>query len=175
MSNIATTEPCIAQLATTPFRWGWDSNHWAPWMLHYPWRTPRPNRPLVHQKLKKPLSSLRGSSTSANRFRIFYRSPMPSINTAMINTRCHISFRWAKKLNCTCRKNTLQGPIESFTHFSMGHTPSPRLWVTIICAQHSPFPWPSPSLQRGSPSAIFTTIIGHLRDNIAVDTYRAQP
>jgi hypothetical protein len=27
MSSIATTEPCIAQLATTPFRWGWDSNH----------------------------------------------------------------------------------------------------------------------------------------------------
>jgi hypothetical protein len=30
MSNIATTEPCIAQPATTPFRWGWDSNHWVP-------------------------------------------------------------------------------------------------------------------------------------------------
>jgi hypothetical protein len=36
MSIIATIEPCIAQLATNPFRWGWDSNHWAPWMLHYP-------------------------------------------------------------------------------------------------------------------------------------------
>jgi hypothetical protein len=30
MSNIATTEPCIAQPDTTPFRWGWDSNHWVP-------------------------------------------------------------------------------------------------------------------------------------------------
>jgi hypothetical protein len=30
MSNIATTEPCIAQPTTTPFRWGWDSNHWVP-------------------------------------------------------------------------------------------------------------------------------------------------
>ena len=25
MSIITTTELCIAQLATTPFRWGWDS------------------------------------------------------------------------------------------------------------------------------------------------------
>jgi hypothetical protein len=23
-------EPCIAQPTTTPFRWGWDSNHWVP-------------------------------------------------------------------------------------------------------------------------------------------------
>jgi hypothetical protein len=34
MFNIATIEPYIAPLATTPFRWGWDSNHWVPWMLH---------------------------------------------------------------------------------------------------------------------------------------------
>jgi hypothetical protein len=27
---IATTEPCIAQPTTSPFRWGWDSNHWVP-------------------------------------------------------------------------------------------------------------------------------------------------
>jgi hypothetical protein len=36
MCNIATNEAYIAQLPTTPFRWGWDSKHWAPWMLHYP-------------------------------------------------------------------------------------------------------------------------------------------
>jgi hypothetical protein len=40
MSNIDTTDPCIDQLATTPFRWVWDSNHWAPGMLHYPWKPP---------------------------------------------------------------------------------------------------------------------------------------
>jgi hypothetical protein len=123
MSNIAKTEPCIAQLDTTPFRWGWDSNHWAPWMLHYPWKPPRSTRPLLHQKLKKPLGSLSGSRTSANMFRIFYRSLMLSTSNAMINIGCHISFRWAKKFGCTYRKNALQGPIGSFTQSVMSHTP----------------------------------------------------
>jgi hypothetical protein len=132
MSNIATTEPCIARLATTPFRWGWDSNHWAPWMLHYPWRPSQPTRPLLHQKLTKPPGSLSGSITSANRFRIFYRSLMPSTSNAMINIVCHISFRWAIKFGCTCRKNALQGPIGSSAHSIMGCTPSPRLWVTML-------------------------------------------
>jgi hypothetical protein len=42
------------------------------------------------------------------------------------------SFRWAKKFGCTCRKNTLQGPIGIFVHSDMGHTPSPRLCVIIL-------------------------------------------
>jgi hypothetical protein len=44
---------------------------------------------------------------------------------------CHISFRWATKFGCTCRKNTLQDPTGSFAHFIMGRTPSPRLWGII--------------------------------------------
>jgi hypothetical protein len=175
MSSIATNNPYIDQLATTAFRWGWDSSHWAPWMLHNPWKTPRSTHPLLHQKLTKPPGSLSGSSTSFNGFRIFYRSPMPSTRNTMINTRFHISFRWATKFGCTCRNNALHGPIGSFAHSGMGHTPSPRMWVTIFCAQHSPFPWPAPNLQRGSPSAIFPTIIGHLRDSRVVETNRAQP
>jgi uncharacterized protein (DUF952 family) len=39
---------------------------------------------------------------------------MPSTSSAMINIGCHISFRWATKFGCTCRKNALQGPIEAF-------------------------------------------------------------
>jgi hypothetical protein len=132
MSNISTIEPCIAPLATTPFRWGWDSNHWVPWMLHYPLRPPRPNRPLLHLKLTKPLSSLSGFDTSANMFRIFYKSPMPSTSNAMINTRCHVSFRWATKFGCSCRKNALQGPIGSSSHSIIGRTPSPKLWVRML-------------------------------------------
>jgi hypothetical protein len=138
MSNIATTEPCIAQLATTSFRWGWDSNHWAPWMLHYPWRPPRPTHPLLHQKLTKPSSSLSGSNTSVNRFRMFYISLMPSTSNAMINIGCHISFKWATKFGCICRKNALQGPIGSFAHSVMGRTPSPRLWVTMLLSSTFP-------------------------------------
>jgi hypothetical protein len=100
-------------------------------MFHYPWRPPRPTCPLIHQKLTKPPNSLSRSNTSSNRFRIFYRSPIPSTSSGMINTGCHISFRWVTKFGCTCRKNALQGPIGSFSHSSMGHTPSPRLWVKI--------------------------------------------
>ena len=132
MSNIATNKPYIDQLTTTPFRWGWDSSHWAPWMLHYPWKTPWSTHPLLHQKLTKPPGSLSGSSTSANKFRISQRSPMTSTNNAMINIEFHISFRWATKFGFTCRKNTLHDPIESFTHFVMGCTPSPSLWGIML-------------------------------------------
>jgi hypothetical protein len=138
MSSIATTEPFITQLATTPFMWGWDSNHWAPWMLHYPWRPPWLTHPLLHQKLTNPPVSLSGSNTSTNRFRIFYRSLMPSTSSAMINIGCHIIFRWATKFGFICRKNTLQGPIESFSHFVMGCTPSPRFWVKILLSSTFP-------------------------------------
>jgi hypothetical protein len=138
MSNIATIEPCIAQLATTPFRWGWDSNHCAPWMLHYPWRPPRSTHPLLHQKLTKPPGSLSGSSTFVNKFRIFYKSLMPSTSSSMINIGCHISFRWGTKFGCICKENALQGPIRSFSHSVMSRTPSPRLWVTIILSSTFP-------------------------------------
>jgi hypothetical protein len=132
MFIIATTEPYISQLNTTPFRSGWDSNHWVTWMLHYLLQPPRPTHILLQLKLTKLLCSLCGSSTSTNRFRIFYRSPIPSTRSAMINTGCHISFKWDTKCGCTCKKNALQGPIESFSPFVMDLRPSPRLWVTIL-------------------------------------------
>jgi hypothetical protein len=132
ISSIATTKPCIAQLATTPFKWGWDSNHWFPYMLHFPLRSPRLTHLLLQLKLKKPPGSLSGSNTSTKRFRISYRSPMTSTNSAMINIRCRISFRWVTKFGCTCRKNALQDPIRSFSHSVMDHTLSPRLWWIIL-------------------------------------------
>jgi hypothetical protein len=101
-------------------------------MLHFPLRSPRPTHLLPQLKLTKPPGSLSRSSTSANRFKISYRNPMTSINSAMINIGCRISFRWATKFGCTCRKNALQDPIESFTHFVMGHTLSPRPWGIMI-------------------------------------------
>jgi hypothetical protein len=138
MFIIATTKPYIAQLATTPFKWDWDSNNWVPWMLHYPLWPPRANHPLIQLKLTKPPDSLSGSSTSTNRFRTFYRSPMPSTSNTMLNTRCHISFRWEKNFGCTCRKNALQGPIGSFSLSIMDLTSSPRMWVTIILRSKFP-------------------------------------
>jgi hypothetical protein len=89
-------------------------------MLHFPLRSPRLTHLLLQLKLTKPPGSLSGSSTSTNRFRISYRSPMTSTNNAMINIGCRISFRWATKFGCTCRKNALQDPIGSFAHSVMG-------------------------------------------------------
>jgi hypothetical protein len=101
-------------------------------MFHYPLQSPRSTHILLQLKMTKPLGSLRGSNTSVNRFRISYRSPMTSTRSAMINTGCHISFRWAKKFGCICRNNALPDPIGSFAHSIMGCTPSPRLWVIML-------------------------------------------
>jgi hypothetical protein len=101
-------------------------------MLHFPLRSPRLTHLLLQLKLTKPPGSLSGSITSSNRFMISYISPMTSTSSAMINIGCHISFRWATKFGCTCRKNALKDPIRSFAHSVMGHTPSPRLWGIII-------------------------------------------
>jgi hypothetical protein len=111
MFKIATTKPYIAQPATTPFRLGWDSNHCVPWMLHYLLRPTRLIHLLLQLKLTKPPGSLSGSSTSANTFKIFYKSLMPSTSNVMINTRCHISFRLETKCGCMCKKNSLKGPF----------------------------------------------------------------
>jgi hypothetical protein len=101
-------------------------------MLHFPLRSPRLTHLLLQLKLTKPLSSLSGSNTSTNRFNISYKSLMISTINAMINIGCHISFRWPTNFGCTCRKKSLQDPIESFSHSIMGHTPSPRLYGIII-------------------------------------------
>jgi hypothetical protein len=144
-------------------------------MLHFPLRSLRLSHLLLQLKLTKPLSSLSGSSTSTSRFRISYKSPMKSTNIVMINIGCHISFRWATKFGCTCKKNALQDPIGSFAHSIMDHTLSPRPWGIILLAQHSSFPWPTPSVQHGSSSPLFPTIIGHLRSSRIADTNKAQP
>jgi hypothetical protein len=101
-------------------------------MLHFPLRSRQPTHRLLQMKLTKPPSSLNGSSTSSNRFRISYKSPMKSTNNAMINIRFHISFRWATKFGCTCRKNDLQDPIGRFSHSVMGRTISPRPWGIML-------------------------------------------
>jgi hypothetical protein len=50
----------------------------------------------------------------------------------MINTGYHTSFRLATNFGYICRRSISSGPIESFAHFVMGLTLSPRLWVEII-------------------------------------------
>jgi hypothetical protein len=101
-------------------------------MFHFPLRSPRSTHILLQLKLTKTPGSLRGSITSTNKFKISYRSPMTSSNSAMINIECCISFRWVTKFGCTCRKSALQDPIGSLAHSIMGRTLSPRPWGIII-------------------------------------------
>jgi hypothetical protein len=61
-----------------------------------------------------------------------FRKPMLSIGSAMINTGYRNNFRWETRSGYICRKRSLQGPIISSTHFAMGLTLSPRLWVEMI-------------------------------------------
>ena len=127
MSNIATTEPCIAPPATTLFKWGWDSNHWVPYMLHFPLWSPRLTHLQLQMKLTKPPGSLRRSNTSTNRFRISYISPMTSTRNTMINIGCHTSSKWVTKFGYICRSSTSMEPIARFACSDMGHTPSLRM------------------------------------------------
>ena len=132
MFNIVIMEPYIAQPTIAPFGWVWDFIHWVLWMLHYSLQPPRMTRHMLQIELTNPPRSLSGSNTSSNRFRIFYRSPMPSTSSAMINIGCHTSFRWEINFGYTCRKNVLQNPIGRFIYSAMDLTPSPRLRVTIL-------------------------------------------
>jgi hypothetical protein len=117
-------------------------------MFHYLLRPPQLTHILLQLKLKNPLGSLNGSSTSANRFKIFYRSPIPSTKSSMINIGCHIKFRWETKCGFTCKKNALQGPIRSFSHSIMDLTPSLRLLVTMLLI--STFPLSLAHASKGS-------------------------
>jgi len=58
MFSIVTIEPYIFQPTTCPFRWGWDFNHWIPWMLHNPLCPHRKNHPMHIQNPTKPPGSL---------------------------------------------------------------------------------------------------------------------
>jgi hypothetical protein len=64
---------------------------------------------LLHQKLTKPPGSLSGSITSANRFRIFYRSPMPSTSNHDQHRVPH-KFQVGDKVWFHLQKEFLTGP-----------------------------------------------------------------
>jgi hypothetical protein len=138
MFNTVTVDPYIAPPTISHFKWGWDVNHWVPWMLHYPLRTHRKNHPMHKLKPTKPPCSLNESNTSINIFRIFYISSMPSTRSTMINTRCHTSFSWEIKFGCICRKNALHDPIRRFIHSTMELIPSPRLLVIMLLSSTFP-------------------------------------
>jgi hypothetical protein len=132
MSNTVTIGFSIVPPAIADFRWVWDSNPWDPLMLYFLLPPPRQTLPLISLQSTKPLDSLSGFNTSANRSKRFCRNPMLSTRSTMINIGYHTSFRLAKKSSYICRRSVSLGPIKSFSHFVMGLTLSPRLWVAIL-------------------------------------------
>jgi hypothetical protein len=87
MFNRDTTRLSIAPLAINHFRWGWDSNPWVPWMFHYLFQPHWKNLPMFILRLRNPPDSLSRFNTYENRSMIFFRNPMLSIRSVMINTR----------------------------------------------------------------------------------------
>jgi hypothetical protein len=147
MSEIVTSRLSIVPPAIAHFRWVCDSNPWDPLMLHFLLPLHRQTLPLISVQSTKLPDSLSGFNTSANRSRRFCRNLMLSTSSAMINTGYHSSFRLAIKSSYICRRSVSSGPIESFAHFVMGLTLSPRLWVamllsstlhpSLVCIQYS--------------------------------------
>jgi hypothetical protein len=101
-------------------------------MLHYLLQPHKHNIPMSSLRSTNPPDSLSRFNTSSNRSMIFFKKPMISTSSSMINTGYCTSFGWETRSGYICRKNALQGPIESSAHFTMGLTLSPRLWVAMI-------------------------------------------
>jgi hypothetical protein len=101
-------------------------------MFHYFLPPHRHNLPIFSMRPTNPLDSLRKFNTSTNRSMIFCRKRIISTSNAMINTWYNTSFRLEKNSGYICRRSVLQGPIGSSSHFSMGLTLSPSLWVAMI-------------------------------------------
>jgi hypothetical protein len=132
MFNTITTGLSIAPPTIAHFKWDWDSKPWVPLMLHYLLQPHRQNLPMFSLRPTKPLDSLRGFNTSANKSMRFYRKPMLSTRSAIINIGHRTSFMLETRFGYICRRSILQGPIGSSAHFTMVLTPSSRLWVEMI-------------------------------------------
>jgi hypothetical protein len=101
-------------------------------MLQYHLQPHKQTLPMFIMRSTKPLDSLSIFSTSTNRSMIICRKPMLSTSNFVINTGYCTNFRLETMSGYICRKSILQDPIGIFSHFSMGLTPSPRLWVAMI-------------------------------------------
>jgi hypothetical protein len=147
MSNIITTWLSIVQLTIDHYKWILDSNPWDPLMFHFLLPPHRKTLPLIILQSTKPPDSLRGFNTSVNRSRRFCRNPMLSTSNSMINIGYHTNFKLATQFGYICRRSISSSPIKSFSHFVMGLTLSPRLWVamllsstlhpSLVCIQYS--------------------------------------
>jgi hypothetical protein len=132
MSNTVTIGFSLVPSTISHFRWVWDSNPWDPLMLEFLLPPHKQTLPLIILKLKKTPYSLNGFNTSTNRSMRFCKNLMLTTSTAMINTGYHTNFRLEIKSGYICKRNFSPCPIGIFSHFVMGLTLSPRLWVAMI-------------------------------------------
>jgi hypothetical protein len=132
MSKIGTTGLSIVPPSMAHFKWVSDSYPWDPLMLHFLLPPHKQTLPLISLRMTKTPNSLSGFNTSTNKSRIFCINPMLSTSSAMINTGYHTSFRLVTNYGYIFRRSISSGPIRSFSHFIMGLTLSPRLWVEIL-------------------------------------------
>lgn len=121
MSNNATINPSIAQLTTTPFRWGWDSSHYVPVMWPYNLKLLRQIRLMSNVNMTVLTTSLSVFSTSSIRSITYWIKAMTNTICVMINIQCHTSFGYI------CKISTLLGPTARFSCSDICVTPSLRL------------------------------------------------
>jgi len=120
-------------------------------------------------------TSLSTFSTFSSKSMTYWTKLILSTSNVMIKTRFHTGSSWATMFGYICRRSISLGPIASFARSDMVLTPSLRLWETMIWAQHSLIPWPTPSVQCGSPSAILSTITGHIKNCRTTHTKKSKP
>lgn len=100
---------------------------------------------------------------------------MPSTSNDVINIRCHTGFRWATKFGYICRNNALPEPMKSLDQYDMVLHHYQGCGKQWFWAQHSIILWPTPSVQRGPPSTVLPTIIGHIKHCKTIHTNRVKP
>lgn len=131
MLNTAITRLSTTLLATTLFRWAWDSSHYVPLMWACHLQLLKQIRLMFSPKQIRKTTSLSTSNISTSKSTTFWRNQMPSTSSDIINIVCHISFEWATKSSCICKRNALLKPIKNLDLFDMVLTPLPRLWETM--------------------------------------------
>lgn len=127
MFIISKTKLSIAQLATSPFRWGWDSNQYVPLMWSYHLQLLNQIQLMSSLKLTRITNSLSTFSTSTNNSMTYWIEAIPSMSNIIINIDCHISSKWVTKFGYVCRRSALLDSTTSFAYFAMVQTPLTRL------------------------------------------------
>jgi len=131
MFSTSTTRLSIARLATTLFRWSWDSSHYVPLMLPCHLQLRMKIRLISSLKHIRQTTSLNTSNIFSSRPTTFWRNQILSTSNDMINmiNSC-----------CISKRNDLPEPIGKPEHSDMVLTPLPTPWETMHLSSTFPHP-----------------------------------